>query len=233
MAHYGTLGEYRFDANVDDLRGAEVYGLEDEKIGKIDDVIFDHNTGSIRYVVIDSGGWLKSRKYVVPADRVYPYDKQSDAFVVGVTKKQIESFPPYDEKHLESQDQWRKYEDQYKRGWHEAPVQHRHGSDRNITPPEEETVGVGSSSSSGGEQINAADLYPDRLADKFSDATPGGQKITEHPRGTADRAAEAAYGTAPLSGRWGAFEEHLRRNRVDIQAKCPQCAPAEDKRDVA
>jgi len=62
---------------------------------------------------------------------------------------------------------------------------------------------------------------------------PGGGKLTEHPSGTTDRAQNAAYGEDPLSSSWSAFREHLRRNRVDIQASCPQCAPARDKRDVA
>src|SRR5205085_5074293 len=60
MAHYGTLRDYRFthiDAATDDIRGSKVYGLNDEKLGKIDDVIFNHSTGEITYVVIDTGGW--------------------------------------------------------------------------------------------------------------------------------------------------------------------------------
>jgi len=28
--------------------------LSDEKLGKIDDVIFDHSTGMIRYVIVDT-----------------------------------------------------------------------------------------------------------------------------------------------------------------------------------
>ncbi len=49
MTHFGTLRDYRFtdvDEATDDIRGAKVYGLDDEKLGKIDDVIFDHATGS-------------------------------------------------------------------------------------------------------------------------------------------------------------------------------------------
>jgi hypothetical protein len=75
--------------------------------------------------------------------------------------------------------------------------------------------------------------------DKFSDPTPSGQKVTLRPAGTASRAEDAAYGGQPLSSRWSDFEEHLRRNRVDISAKCAQCAPAledsdlDEDRDVA
>jgi len=43
MAHYGTLRDYHFVDNesaADDIRGSKVYDLKDEKLGKIDDVIF-------------------------------------------------------------------------------------------------------------------------------------------------------------------------------------------------
>jgi sporulation protein YlmC with PRC-barrel domain len=48
MAHYGTLRDYHLVDNesaADDIRGSKVYGLKDEKLGKIDDIIFDHSTG--------------------------------------------------------------------------------------------------------------------------------------------------------------------------------------------
>jgi uncharacterized protein YrrD len=55
-----------FDRDIDDIRGAAVYGLGDEKLGKIDDVIFDSDNGQIRYVVVHTGGWLSSRRFLVP-----------------------------------------------------------------------------------------------------------------------------------------------------------------------
>ena len=55
MAHYGTLRDYRFaDKDVDDIRGSNIYGVDDEKLGDIDDVIFDHATGDIR---CGNAGW--------------------------------------------------------------------------------------------------------------------------------------------------------------------------------
>jgi sporulation protein YlmC with PRC-barrel domain len=48
MAHYGLLHDYRFEdiATAEDIRGTKVYGRNDEKLGTIDDVIFDHATGT-------------------------------------------------------------------------------------------------------------------------------------------------------------------------------------------
>jgi uncharacterized protein YrrD len=70
MAHQGTLRDYRFSNAAEDIRGAKLYGLNDEKLGPIDDVIFDHSTGLIRYVLVDTGGWLTSKQFIVPADRL-------------------------------------------------------------------------------------------------------------------------------------------------------------------
>jgi len=49
MAKHGLLGNYRFTDAAEDIRGSKLYGLNDEKLGKIDDVIFDHFTGLIHY----------------------------------------------------------------------------------------------------------------------------------------------------------------------------------------
>ena len=70
MAHFGMLREYRFADVAEDIRGSKLYGLNDEKLGKIDDVIFDYSTGQIRYIVVDTGGWLSTKKFVVPADQL-------------------------------------------------------------------------------------------------------------------------------------------------------------------
>jgi hypothetical protein len=50
------LRDYRFADNVDDIRGATLYGQDNDKLGKIDDVIFDHASGTIQYAVVDTGG---------------------------------------------------------------------------------------------------------------------------------------------------------------------------------
>jgi hypothetical protein len=97
MAHFGKLRDYRFNTDVDDIRGATLYGLDDEKLGKIDDVIFDHASGTIQYAIVDFGGWLSSKKFLVSADRIQPDADHKDHFYARLTKAQVEALPQYDE----------------------------------------------------------------------------------------------------------------------------------------
>src|SRR5438270_32864 len=99
MVHYGTLRDYRFsDTDADDIRGSKLYGLNDEKLGKIDDVIFDHTSGGIRYIVVDTGGWLSSKKFIVPADRLRASAEHEDDFQADLNKQQIERFSSFEDK---------------------------------------------------------------------------------------------------------------------------------------
>jgi sporulation protein YlmC with PRC-barrel domain len=114
---YTTLRDYRFDKDIEDIRGSSVYGPGDEKIGKIDDVIFDSNTGQIRYLVVDTGGWLKSRRFVVPPEELKPSVEHENNFMVNLTKAQIERFPALDEKVLEDKQKFDEYDTSYRSSW--------------------------------------------------------------------------------------------------------------------
>jgi len=128
MARYGTLGDYRFTDTHEaahDIRGAKVYGTGDQKLGEINDVVFDEATGAIVFVVVDTGGWLSSNKFIVPPQEIRPSLQHEDDFLVDLNKEQIESFPPYDGKALTSEEKWADYEQRYRPKWVENPVMHR------------------------------------------------------------------------------------------------------------
>src|SRR5215475_12675324 len=134
MAHYGILRNAAISDTAEDIRGSHLYGTNDEKLGKIDDVVFDHTSADIRYVVVDTGGWLTSKKFIVPAEQLHSSAKHEDDFEVSLTKQQIENFPPYNESDLESESKWNSYEGKYLAKWVAHPVMHRAETDRNITP---------------------------------------------------------------------------------------------------
>jgi PRC-barrel domain len=227
MPHFGTLQDYTFKEPAGDIRGASLYGVSDEKLGTIDDIIFDHSSGQIRYAVVDTGGLLRHKRFLVSAERIHSSESHPDQFQVDMVKEHIERYlPPYDPTALSSEKHWKRYEEQYQRGWHDGVVQHQHGSDRNITPRPDEFPADETLTTPGKEvaDISGYDVEPHRMAGKFPEAAPGSSKTHMTPVPESElRQSEAR------SLRWRRFEDLLRKNRVDIQAKCPSCAPAKDK----
>jgi hypothetical protein len=114
---YSTLRDYRFNKDVDDLRGSALYGPDEEKLGKIGDVVFDSDSAQVRYFIIDTGGWLKSRRFLVPPDQVHSSTKDPNNLVTNLTKSQIEQFPALDEEVLEDQAKFQNYEKSYRSSW--------------------------------------------------------------------------------------------------------------------
>jgi len=214
MPHYGLLREYRFeDLNTeDDIRGATIYGRNDEKLGKIDDVIFDHSTGGIKYVVVDTGGWFTHKKFLIPPHRLHASAEHDGDFAVNLDKQQIETVPVYKESDLESEDRWSQYEKDFDRAWHAGPVQHRRGSDHDITPtPDEMPEEPGSIGSQ---------LTPSERAEVDSRIIPAGSdELTIQ---------NSAMG---IGSRWLNFEDRLRQRRRDITRACTTCTvgPASDR----
>jgi hypothetical protein len=179
MAHYGMLGEYRLSADVDDIRGASLYGLNDDKLGKIEDVIFDHATGRIEYVVVETGGWLSNKKFLVPADRIHPSAQDEKDFAIDATKEQIESLPKYDKDAMKADADWSSYDRSYREAWGSGPVLHKEGSTHTITPEASQMpAGTGSGA-------NDEAYTPDRLAGKFPQASADPSKIRMRPTSAA------------------------------------------------
>src|SRR5437868_1283186 len=125
MAQYGTLGNFQLANAAEDIRGSHLYGVDDEKLGKITDVVLSNGTNDILYVVVDTGGWLSTKEFIVPAERVRVSTKHENDFEASLTKPQLENFPPYNEKHLETDKSWEDYEKKYRPQWAENPVMHR------------------------------------------------------------------------------------------------------------
>jgi sporulation protein YlmC with PRC-barrel domain len=223
MAHYGVLGSFRLsESDAEDIRGSHVYGINDEKLGKIDDVIFDHSSGEIRYAVIDAGGWLSSKKFLVPAERLRTSAKHKDDFQADLNKVQIEGFPPYRESDLDSEKTWGDYERRYRSKWETGPVMHRVATDRNITPTTQQmTTGTGATGSLSG-QIGR---------------DPGGpvesEPSTEPSRVVAPAANSVTISNSAMGigGRWDTFQSRLRERRKEAVLSCRTCTsgPASER----
>jgi sporulation protein YlmC with PRC-barrel domain len=208
MAHFGTLRDYRFadrDIAGDDIRGANLYGRDDSELGKIDDVIFDHSSGAIRYVVVDTGGWLSSKKFIIPPQQLRSSTKHQHHFSVSLDKEEIESFPPYNESAIASDENWKDYENRYQESRISAAVKHREGSDHSITPTATEMPAQpGSIGSQISPELNRS-LTHDRIVPAGDDEV----KISNSGMG--------------LGPRWSTFEERLRQHRKDVTSSCGTC----------
>jgi hypothetical protein len=179
--------------------------LNDEKLGKIDDVIFDYASGAIRYVVVDTGGWLSTKQFVVPADRLRASAKHEDDFAVDLSKQQVESFPPYNESDLESDQQWADYEGRYRSKWEANPVMHRAETDRNITPTTQQMPGS----------------FPSTLAGDFDAGNPSTGitdtgALTEGGFAASTDSVVISQSPNGIGQRWDRFQDQLRERRKEV-----------------
>jgi hypothetical protein len=78
--------------SVSDLLGFKIQA-EDGDIGSVDDVLFDYHTWDLRYLVVDTGGWLFGRKVLIPPLAAYEPDVGSKHLPVRMTKEQIKDSP--------------------------------------------------------------------------------------------------------------------------------------------
>jgi hypothetical protein len=162
MALYANLRDYKFSEDVDDIRGSDIYGNNDEKLGTVDDVIFDHSSGDMRYLVVDTGGWLTSKKFLVPARQVMTsVEGEERGYRIALNKDQIARFPEYNENYVERDEEFRDYERRYDDAYRvtsTGDVMHREGTTNIITP------GPGEMPASSGGSISGADTTPRRIA---------------------------------------------------------------------
>ena len=224
MGHQGTLRDYRFSDAAEDIRGAKLYGLNDEKLGMIDDVIFDHSTGLIRYVVVDTGGWLTTNKFIVPTDRLRASAEHKDEFAVDLAKQQVEGFPPYKESDVQSEKNWSDYEGRYRSSWQAGPVMHREGTDRNITPTTQQMPGNSPSERAAEGTSGAVQGTSGWAAGSEGSAVDSGGSTTERvvPAGT--DSVVISNSAVGIGGRWDTFQSRLRERRKEAVAGCKTCS---------
>jgi hypothetical protein len=227
MAHCGSLGTKHLKDDTHDIRGTVIRGLDGRELGKVDDVIFDHATMEIRYVVVDGNG-LEAGTFLLPADRLHGDANHPDDFATTITRDEIKNSPRYDKNSLRSnsRDEWKKYEQEFKQYWEEKPVMHMKNSDRVLVPPVAPDPASSIRGEDGGVSESSEDVarfFPERIAGVFPDPAPGAGKVTLRPKSAA-RVEEAASGVAMMKPHWWeSFENYLRENKSDIQSKCPEC----------
>lgn len=100
MEKYGTAARHPNVLRLDALTNMRVRNLEGEDLGMIDDLVFDRETGTIRYAVLSFGGFLGlgDRLFAVPwsAFQISPADNK---LILNMKKEALEHAPGFDRDH--------------------------------------------------------------------------------------------------------------------------------------
>ncbi|MBZ1392883.1 DUF2382 domain-containing protein [Psychrobacter pacificensis] len=100
--HRDLIGDDYYDPT-----NKTAYGVNEEKIGKIEGALVEDTTGRIRYLIVDAGGWFSSKEILVPAGLARIVG--DDVFFDSLTKSQVEAMEVYDHDYQYS------YKEQYER----------------------------------------------------------------------------------------------------------------------
>lgn len=77
------------------LFGAKMRAVDGEA-GTLRDVYFDDQEWTVRYFVVDTGGWLAGRWVLISPAAVLAADRDSEEVRVGLTKSEVEHSPEID-----------------------------------------------------------------------------------------------------------------------------------------
>lgn len=100
--------------NFSRIRGAGLHA-RDGVVGRLDDLYFDDVFWQVRYVIIDTGGWLTGRKVLIAPATIGPFDAARYGFSTSLTRDQVANSPAIDTQKPVSRQQEVRLHDYY--GW--------------------------------------------------------------------------------------------------------------------
>jgi hypothetical protein len=83
-----------------DFDGMNVQSPRGEHLGDVEAFIADSHSGRPYYVVVDSGGWFKSKHFLLPVGHVR-FDSESEALVTDIDRDRVNRFPGFDKDEFE------------------------------------------------------------------------------------------------------------------------------------
>ena len=81
--------------NTSQLKGCLIRATDGE-LGTVDQFYFDDDTWAIRYLTVDTGGWLGGRRVLISPISIVNTGWQAKRMDVALTKKQVENSPDID-----------------------------------------------------------------------------------------------------------------------------------------
>jgi len=81
-------GSFTFD-------GIDVDSSTDEKLGTVDGFIIDVNSARPYYVVVDAGGWFRSKYFLLPIGHA-GLDRSENRLIADISKDNVAKYPGFD-----------------------------------------------------------------------------------------------------------------------------------------
>lgn len=82
----------------DKVEGTAVYGPDQDKIGRIENVMIDKLSGRVAYAVLTFGGFLGMGNDYYPLPwAMLKYDESLGGYIVNISREQLENAPKYRE----------------------------------------------------------------------------------------------------------------------------------------
>jgi hypothetical protein len=82
------------DATVE-FDGFDVEGAAGDHLGNVDGFIVDADSNRPYYVVVDAGGWFKSKHFLLPVGHAR-LDSTREVLVADLTRERVDAFPGFD-----------------------------------------------------------------------------------------------------------------------------------------
>jgi hypothetical protein len=101
------------DNDAIDFDGLNVESPTGEHLGDVDGFVVDSNSARPYYVVVDSGGWFKSKHYLLPVGHA-TLDADREVLVADLSRDRIEKFPGFNRDEFEklSEQDLRRFNDE-------------------------------------------------------------------------------------------------------------------------
>ena len=89
--------EFRRVVKTGSITGEEVYSTENEKVGKVDEIMLDFTTGRVAYVILATGGFLGmgNKLFAIPW-QAFQIDEPNKRFNLTIPKTTLENAPGFD-----------------------------------------------------------------------------------------------------------------------------------------
>ncbi len=96
-----------------DFDGLNVESPTGEHLGDVEGFIVDAKSSRPYYLVVDAGGWFKSKHFLLPVGHTR-FDADEEVLVAELSRERIDRFPGFDKDNFEklSDDDWKRFNDE-------------------------------------------------------------------------------------------------------------------------